>query len=62
MFFSEVKGEKRACPGIPVVPRTTLMEQLIKDATGRPNVCNLYTYGCWCGLRGHGKYVDNFDQ
>ena len=49
------------CLGVPITPRTTLMEQLIKDATGRPNVCNLYNYGCWCGKRGHGKHVDNFD-
>jgi len=56
-----VRGETRACPGVPEKPRHLLVEKLIKIATGRPNVCNLYTYGCWCGQRGHGKYVDNFD-
>jgi hypothetical protein len=34
MYFLEVKGEKRACPGVPVTPRTTLMEQLIKKRQG----------------------------
>jgi hypothetical protein len=33
-IFLEVKGEKRACPGVPVTPRTTLMEQLIKKRQG----------------------------
>jgi len=61
MHFSELKGEKRACPGVPDNARTKLVEQLLKDALGRSNVCNLFTYGCWCGPRGHGKYVDNFD-
>ena len=59
--FSEVKGEKRACPGLPDNARINLVEQLIKDVTGRPDVCNLLIYGCWCGERGHGKYLDNFD-
>ena len=59
--FSEVTGERRACPGVPEQPRTLLVEQLVKKATGRKNVCNLFTYGCWCGPRGHGQYVDNFD-
>ena len=62
MYFPElVKGEKRACPGVPEYPRTTLVEKLVKEATERTNVCNLFNYGCWCGQRGHGKYVDNFD-
>ena len=60
-FFSEAKGEKRACQGIPNNARTNLVEQLIKDVTGKTSVCDLYNYGCWCGRRGHGKYVDNFD-
>ena len=60
-YFSEVRGERRACPGVPDNGRTNLVEKLIKDATGRPDVCNLFTYGCWCGPRGHGKYLDNFD-
>ena len=59
--FSEVKGEKRACPGGPDDARSNLVEQLIKDVTGRSDVCNLLTYGCWCGRGGHGKYLDNFD-
>ena len=60
-YFSEAKGERRACPGVPESPRTLLVEKLVKKATGRANVCNLFTYGCWCGPRGHGKNVDNFD-
>ena len=56
-----MKGEKRACPGVPDDARTNLVEQLIKDVTGRPDVCNLLIYGCWCGEGGHGKYLDNFD-
>ena len=60
-YFSEGRRERRACPGIPEQPRYLLMEKLVQRATGRTNVCNLFTYGCWCGPRGHGKYVDNFD-
>jgi len=60
-YFSEGRGERRACPGLPEKPRYLLVETLVKRATGRTNVCNLFTYGCWCGRRGHGKYVDNFD-
>ena len=56
-----MKGEKRACPGGPDDARTNLVEQLIKDVTGRPDVCNLLIYGCWCGRGGHGKYLDNFE-
>ena len=52
---------RRACPGAPDNARTNLVEQLIKDVTGRPDVCNLFLYGCWCGPRGRGKYLDNFD-
>ena len=61
IYISEVKGERRACPGAPDNARTNLVEQLIKDVTGRPDVCNLFLYGCWCGPRGRGKYLDNFD-
>ena len=60
-YFLEVRGERKACPGVSDQPRTRLVEELVKDATDRADVCNLFTYGCWCGPRGHGKYLDNFD-
>jgi len=61
MYFSEVKGEEKVCQGVSPTPKNSLVQKLIKKATGRTDVCNLYLYGCWCGDRGHGKYVDDFD-
>ena len=60
-FFSEEKGERRST--FTVTARTSLVQKLVAKVTGKSlsDTARLYNYGCWCGQRGHGKYVDNFD-
>lgn len=61
MYFSEKEGEKRST--FAKTPRTLQVLKIIADALGKSEIETglLYNYGCWCGKRGHGKYVDNFD-
>ncbi|XP_078360196.1 uncharacterized protein LOC144644554 [Oculina patagonica] len=44
-------------------PRILQLRELAKQATGLNDttVNAIYNYGCWCGPRGEGKIVDNFD-
>ena len=56
LYFFLDQEEENAEP-----TRIDVVRKLVKEATGRDEVDSLYNYGCWCGKRGHGKYVDNFD-
>ena len=58
--FSEEKGGKRV---VGITPRLLQLRRLAIRATGLNDttVNGIYNYGCWCGPRGEGKVVDNFD-
>ncbi len=59
-FFSEKKGEKRI---VSLAPRLLQLRSLVQQVTklNDTTVNGVYNYGCWCGPRGEGKIVDNFD-
>lgn len=46
-----------------LTPRLLLVKDLVREVTGLSEtaVLGVYSYGCWCGPRGQGKVVDNFD-
>ncbi|XP_078352608.1 uncharacterized protein LOC144637418 isoform X2 [Oculina patagonica] len=56
----EEKGGKRSAL---ITPRLLQLKDLVQDATGfsGTDLLGVYNYGCWCGPRGEGKIVDNFD-
>lgn len=57
--FSEEKGER----SVVLTQRLILVKNLVQRVTGLSDldVLGVYNYGCWCGPRGQGKVVDNFD-
>ncbi len=60
LFLLEEKGGKRSAL---ITPRLLQLKDLVQDATGfsGTDLLGVYNYGCWCGPRGEGKIVDNFD-
>lgn len=46
-----------------LTPRLILLKDLVQNVTNLSDieVLGVYNYGCWCGPRGQGKVVDNFD-
>ena len=59
-FFSDEEGEKRI---VGITPRLLQLRRLAIRATGLNDttVNGIINYGCWCGPRGQGIVVDNFD-
>ncbi|KAL9979601.1 hypothetical protein ACROYT_G017282 [Oculina patagonica] len=61
----EEEGEKRSV-FFAHTPRNLQVYNILTKALRDENVADedvgsLYNYGCWCGQRGYGKTVDNFD-
>ncbi|XP_078352609.1 uncharacterized protein LOC144637420 [Oculina patagonica] len=58
----EEKGGKRFIQG-QLTDRLLQLKGLVQGVTGLSDidVLGVYNYGCWCGKRGEGKIVDNFD-
>ncbi len=62
LFLLEEKGGKRFILG-ESTDRLLQLKGLVQGVTGLSDtdVLGVYNYGCWCGQRGEGKIVDNFD-